>query len=97
MAHLNEQQIKEKLSKLNGWEETSLGGQPTISRTYETKNFLGGLGFVTRIAVLAEKAGHHPDILLTYPKVTVSLTTHDAGGLTDKDFDMAVEIDKVTH
>ena len=49
----------------------------------------------TRVADLAEKAGHHPDVLLTYPRVTMSLTTHDAGGLTDKDFALAAEIERV--
>ena len=56
---------------------------------------MDGLGFVGRMAELAEKANHHPDVLLTYPRVTVSLTTHDAGGLTEKDFGLAQQIDEV--
>ena len=56
---------------------------------------MAGLLFINRIAGLAEANGHHPDLLLTYPAVTVNLITHDAGGLTIKDFDLAAQIDRL--
>ena len=92
---LTETQIKSKLAKAKGWKRADVGGKPGISKIYARKNFLDGLAFVTKVAVLAERANHHPDVLLTWPKVTMSLTTHDAGGLTEKDFALAAEIDKV--
>lgn len=95
MQKLSDQEITAKLKKLQGWERIDLGGQPGIARTFKTGNFLAGLGFATKIAVLAERANHHPDLVLTYPRVTVQLTTHDAGGLTQKDFDLAANLDQI--
>ncbi len=88
-------EVDSRLAELPGWRRAEVGGKPGISKTFDRANFLDGLGFVTRVADLAEKAGHHPDVLLTYPRVTMSLTTHDAGGLTDKDFALAAEIERV--
>ena len=88
-------EVDSRLAELPGWHRAEVGGKPGISKTFDRANFLDGLGFVTRVADLAEKAGHHPDVLLTYPRVTMSLTTHDAGGLTDKDFALAAEIERV--
>jgi 4a-hydroxytetrahydrobiopterin dehydratase len=73
-----------------------VGEHPGIGKVFKRKNFLDGLSFVTKMAVLAEMANHHPDVLLTWPKVTVMLTTHDAVGLTDKDFELAGEIDAIS-
>ncbi len=95
MEQLNPQQITEKLKALNGWKRNDLEGQPGIIKVYPTGDFLSGLAFVTRVAVLAEKANHHPDIVLTYPKVSVRLTTHSAAGLTRKDFELAAQIDQL--
>jgi 4a-hydroxytetrahydrobiopterin dehydratase len=95
MAPLTDQQITEKLESLSGWKRTDLEGKPGITKVFPTGSFLSGLGFVTRIAVLAEKANHHPDVVLTYPKVSIHLTTHSASGLTQKDFDLAAEIDQL--
>lgn len=66
----------------------------TLVRTYEFKEFMQGLQFVTRVAKLAEKSQHHPDIDIRYNKVTLKLTTHDEGGITDKDFAMARQSDE---
>jgi len=96
MDLLNDQQIEEKLATLNGWKRNDLEGQAGILKAFPTHNFLAGLGFVVRIAVLAEKANHHPDIVLTYPKVSVRLSTHCSGGLTHKDFDLAAQIDTLS-
>ena len=66
----------------------------TLVRTYQFKTFMDGLEFVTLVAKRAEKSKHHPDIDIRFNKVTLSLTTHDEGGLTEKDFLMAQQCDE---
>lgn len=95
MTSLTEQQIGQSLAGISDWKPVDVAGQPGIERVIRTGDFLSGLALVTRIAVLAEKRNHHPDVILTYPRVTIRLTTHDAGGLTEKDFDLATEIDRL--
>jgi 4a-hydroxytetrahydrobiopterin dehydratase len=89
MALLSENEIAEKLSGLEGWGQE--GNQ--IVKQYKFKNFVGSMGFVTKVAILAERADHHPDILIEYSKVKISLSTHSEGGLTEKDFNLANEIE----
>jgi 4a-hydroxytetrahydrobiopterin dehydratase len=60
-----------------------------LTRTFAFKDFVAALGFVNRVGQAAEAAGHHPDIDIRYNKVRLNLVSHDAGGLTDKDFDLA--------
>lgn len=91
MALLSEESIQQELAKVDGWKVVDTG--KGIEKTFATGNFLKGLAFVTKVAVLAEHADHHPDVLLTYPRVKLTLTTHEAGGLTEKDFKLAGEID----
>lgn len=67
-----------------------------ISRTFEFSDFNTAMGFVTRVALDAEKANHHPDIDIRWNKVTVTLSTHSAGGLTERDLDLADTIDTRT-
>ena len=64
-----------------------------IRRTYRFRDFREALAFVNRVGDLAERAAHHPDIDIRYNAVTLALTTHDAGGLSDKDFELARAID----
>ncbi len=65
-----------------------------ISKDFEKENFLGAVAFVNAIAPLAESADHHPDLMIhDYKNVEVLLTSHDAGGVTQKDIDLAVKID----
>ena len=64
-----------------------------MQRTFSFENFVDAMSFVNRVADLAEDFQHHPDILIRYNKVTLTLSTHDAGGLTDKDFAFAREAD----
>lgn len=71
------------------------GCKACIKTTIQTGNFLAGLALVTKIAVRAEQADHHPDVLLTYPRVQISLSTHDAGGITAKDIELARDIDRL--
>ena len=65
----------------------------TITKTFEFNSYLDGIDFVNEVANLAEQENHQPDIEIGYCKVTISLTTHDAGGLTDKDYKLAKLID----
>ena len=90
-AKLSEAQIEESLKALPQWSEA--GG--VIQRTWQFKDFVHSMRFVAMVADLAEKRQHHPDILVRYNKVTLSLSTHDAGGITQKDFDLAREADEV--
>ena len=65
----------------------------TIARDFKFADFAAAFGFMARVALLAEKAGHHPDWSNAYNRVSVRLSTHDAGGVTDKDIDLAGKID----
>ena len=89
MALLSEAEIEEGLNGLSGWEKK--GNE--IVKVYKNKNFVESIGFVNKVAILAEKADHHPDILIQYKNVTLTLSTHSQGGLTGKDFKLAGEID----
>lgn len=89
MALLSQSEIDDQLKGLDGWERKD----NQISKKFTNKDFVGALGFVTRVAVLAEKADHHPDILIEYKNVTLTLSTHSEGGLTEKDFKLAGEIE----
>ena len=66
-----------------------------IVREFRFPEFLDGIGFVGRVAILAEEANHHPDIDIRWTTVRLALVTHSAGGLTKKDFDLAREIDRM--
>jgi len=79
------------LASLPAWEVES--GE--LVRTVACKDFPDALALVNRVGLLAEAAGHHPDIDIRYNRVRLALVTHSAGGLTAKDFDLAAEIDKV--
>ena len=84
-------EIEQKLSTVPQWQQQ---GQ-TIIRTFEFKNFVEAIDFVNKLVEPAETAGHHPDIAISYNEVTVSLTTHDAGGLSQKDFELARTISEL--
>ena len=89
---LNETEISQKLQNLTDW---TTNGQE-ISRTFQFKDFVQAIDFVNSLVEPAETAGHHPDIAISYNKVTINLTTHDAGGITQKDFDLAETISKLS-
>ena len=65
----------------------------TITRTFIFEDFAEALGFVVRVGVAAERVFHHPDIDVRWNKVTLSLTSHDVGGLTERDVELAVKVD----
>jgi 4a-hydroxytetrahydrobiopterin dehydratase len=89
MARLSALAIKRDLARIKGWKQVG----KTIQKQYTFANFKEAMFFVNSVAGLAEKAGHHPDITVNYNRVTLSLCTHDAGGLTGKDFDLAKRIE----
>ncbi len=89
MALLSEAEIEAGLGGLKGWERK--GNE--IVKVYRNRNFVESIGFVNKVAILAEKADHHPDVLIQYKNVTLTLSTHSRGGLTAKDFKLAGEID----
>ncbi|MCG6120266.1 MAG: 4a-hydroxytetrahydrobiopterin dehydratase, partial [Blastomonas sp.] len=64
-----------------------------ITRTFKFTDFVEAFGFMTRVAILAEKADHHPEWSNVYSRVEILLTTHDAGGLSQRDIDLATQID----
>jgi 4a-hydroxytetrahydrobiopterin dehydratase len=88
---LDETEIQERIAQLSGW---TLEGKE-IKSVRKFKDFVEAIAFVNRLVDPAETAGHHPDLAISYNKVTVSLTSHDAGGLTEKDFAMAKTIDNL--
>lgn len=88
---LTQTEIEQALASLDGW--TQAGNE--ISRTFVLRSFPAALAFASAVGHLAERADHHPDILIQYRKVTLTLSTHSAGGLTEKDFDLAAEIDAI--
>ena len=92
MALLTENEIAEGLAKLDGWAQD--GNQ--IVKQFKFKNFVHSMGFVTKVGILAERVDHHPDILIEYSKVTITLSTHSEGGLTEKDFSLAGEIEEAS-
>jgi 4a-hydroxytetrahydrobiopterin dehydratase len=74
-----------------GWENTG----DHLHREFEFKDFVEAFGFMSRVAILAEKANHHPEWSNVWNKVSIELTSHDAGGLTDRDRDLATAINKL--
>jgi 4a-hydroxytetrahydrobiopterin dehydratase len=86
---LNEESINDWLERHTEWTREG----DTIRKTVTFPKFRDSIVFVNRLATLADEADHHPDIDIRYNKVTVGLSTHDAGGLTEKDTKMAEKID----
>jgi len=91
MAKLTEREIAESLAELTGWQR--LGEK--IVKTLVFRDFREAVAFVNKVADLAESANHHPDIDIRWNKVTLHLTSHDAGGLTAEDFHLARKIDSL--
>ena len=87
---LSENEVKASLESVPEWSEAS----GKIQRTFEFKDFVGAIRFVNSIADEAESRQHHPDILIRYNRVMLTLSTHDAGGITDKDFALATFADE---
>jgi len=90
---LTEAERAEALGQLTGWSEAD--GGKAIARSFEFRNFSEAFGFMTRVALRAEKADHHPDWSNSWNKVAIALTTHAAGGLTSRDIKLARAIDRL--
>jgi 4a-hydroxytetrahydrobiopterin dehydratase len=91
LRRLTQRQIKSELHTVRGWR---LRGK-RISRLFVFKDFMEGMRFLNHVAQLAEGMYHHPDVAISYNKVRLSLTTHDEGGLTRKDFRLARKINRL--
>lgn len=88
---LTEEEVKQNLEDSDGWETE---GEKWISKTYELPSFPKAVQFIQSLAEIAEDRQHHPYIVLDYKNVTVKLSTHDQGGLTQKDFESAHAYDR---
>ena len=84
---------KAALAKLSGWTEVS--GRDAIAKKFTFKDFNQAFGFMTRAALMAEKMDHHPEWFNVYKTVEVTLSTHDAGGVTELDIKLAAAMDKI--
>ena len=85
------EEVRTNLSELPDWTRDG----DAITKTFSFKTYLAGAAFVNRVANAAEAADHHPDIALGFRRVTVTLTTHSAKGITQKDFALATEIENL--
>jgi 4a-hydroxytetrahydrobiopterin dehydratase len=89
MEKMTDAQVQDAMKSVPDWAET--GG--AIQRTFQFKDFVEAMKFVNKVAEQAEADQHHPDILIRWNKVTLTLSTHDASGITDKDFALATKSD----
>ena len=92
---LTGQTRSDALRKLNGWSEVS--GRDAITRKFVFADFNQAFGFMTRAALIAEKMDHHPEWFNVYKNVEVTLSTHDAGGVTELDVKLAGEMNKLAN
>lgn len=84
---------KDIAANLDGW----TGGDDFITKVFKFEDFVSAFGFMTQIAIIAEKMNHHPEWFNVYNRVDVTLTTHDAGGVTDKDVALAEAMEKAAN
>ena len=93
IAQLTDAERTAALAALPAWSLREDG--LAITRTFRFADFAEAFGFMTRVAILAEKADHHPEWFNVYNRVAITLTTHDAGGLSSRDLDLAQRIDNL--
>ena len=91
MALLSEEEIRTHLDALEGWERTG----EAIGKQFTRKDFIGSVDLLNRLVDPAEEMGHHPDVVISWNRVTITLSTHSEGGLTDADFELASRIDEL--
>ena len=91
MSRLNEQEISVHMRAVPNWARVA----QVISRTFGFRGFLQSIDFVNQVAKVAEENNHHPDIEIHWNKVTLAFTTHDENGLTEKDFKLAQQCEKI--
>jgi 4a-hydroxytetrahydrobiopterin dehydratase len=91
MPLLSDEEIRDRLAELEGWERDG----DAIKRELKTADFVGSVDLLNRITPIAEEMNHHPDVEISWNRVTVSLSTHSQGGLTGNDFELAGRIDSL--
>lgn len=91
-GRLSDKEIQDKLTALPGWKKDG----DAIVRQFTLRSFPDAIAFTTRLAFDAQEADHHPDITISYKRVTVRWSTHDQGGVTDKDFAGVAQTDKIS-
>lgn len=91
MKKYTQEEVVDKLGKIEGWTFKEGG----IEKKFVFDNFIQAMGFINQLALYAEKANHHAEIFNVYNRVDIRLSTHDAGGVTDKDFQLARQIDQI--
>ena len=89
MALLSDDEIRERLQGLDGWDREG----DAIRKQFQLEDFKGSVDFVNRLTPAAEEMNHHPDLEISWNKVSVRLSTHSEGGLTENDFELASKID----
>lgn len=89
---LNAAEIDNAMASLQNWKRV----EQMIHRDFKFKNFIEAFGFMSQVALIAESINHHPNWSNVYNKVSIELTTHDVGGLSEKDFILAQKIDTIT-
>jgi 4a-hydroxytetrahydrobiopterin dehydratase len=91
MELLSDDEIAERLGRLEGWERKG----DAIAKAFDRGDFVGSVEFVRSLVDPAEDMGHHPDLQVSWNKVEVTITTHSEGGLTENDFELAARIDEL--
>ena len=91
MPKLSPEEVEARLAELPGWQRAGQG----IRKRYKFRTFPEAVAFVTRVAFLAEAADHHPDIAINYNRVTLALITHSENALTEKDFNLAAQVERL--
>ncbi|WP_447968659.1 4a-hydroxytetrahydrobiopterin dehydratase [Nitrospira sp. M1] len=91
LTKLSSTEIDSKLAELSGWKLQD----NKLRREFKFTDFVEAFGFMSRVALLAEAAGHHPEWFNVYNTVKIDLATHDVGGISDADFDLAVKINRL--
>jgi 4a-hydroxytetrahydrobiopterin dehydratase len=89
---LNENEISQRLKNLRGWSVK----ENKLRKTFTFQNFKNAIEFINKIQPIADSMNHHPDICIFYNKVIIELTTHDEGGITEKDFELARRIEEIS-
>ena len=90
MATLSDSEIEQALAGLEGWSREG----DEIVREFVLDDFVGAMGLITQVGILAERANHHPTLTNTWNRVLIALSSHDAGGITDRDVKLAAEINE---
>lgn len=92
---IHTQEIQSLVKELKDWTYKNNNGRDELQKSFKFKSFSEAWGFMNQVALLAEKVDHHPEWFNVYNKVDITLSTHDAGGISRKDFDLAKKIDGI--